>query len=106
MMRMVLFAYLSVARAEKSIPIIIGYCAMSFIYSIHLHGHSGWVIATIFTFPMGFLAWQSNNSKDLFGWRSNGPLVCFYQGTDCNPCLLCTQYVSTDNEVTKVLVYL
>jgi hypothetical protein len=34
------------------------------------------VIVTVFTFPMAFLAWESNNSKDIFGWRVNGPLVC------------------------------
>lgn len=75
MMRMVMFAYLSVARAEKAVPLLLTFAAAALLFSTHLHSHSGWVIATIFTFPISFLAWQSTNSRDLFGWKVNGAMV-------------------------------
>jgi hypothetical protein len=76
MMRVVMFAYLAVARAEKAMPILMAFAGVSLMFSIHVHGQSGWVVSTLFTFPLWFLAWQSSNSKDLFGWKVGGALVC------------------------------
>lgn len=75
MMRVILLAYLAVALAERAIPIFLAFSAVSFIFSIYLHGQSGWVITALFMFPILFLGWHSSNSSDLFGWKRRGELV-------------------------------
>ena len=76
MMRVIMFAYLSVSQAEKAIPLFLAYGAVAFIFSIYQNRQSGWVVAMLFTIPLWFLSWQSSNTQDLFGWKTTGPLVC------------------------------
>ena len=75
MMRVLMFAYVSVARAEKAIPVFLAFGGAAFVFSIYLHRQSGWLVSVLFTFPCWFLSWQSSNSRDLFGWKATGKLV-------------------------------
>jgi hypothetical protein len=83
LMRLLMFAYMSVAQAEKAIPLFLAYGGIALIFSINQNRRSGWVVSTLFTFPLWFLSWQASNSSNLFGWKKHGPLVrratCFCQ---------------------------
>ena len=80
--RLVVFAYFSVSQAEKAIPLLLVFTGTALVFSIFLHQKSGWVISVVFTFPLWFLAWdtQSAHKSDLFGWKHSSATVCTRSG--------------------------
>lgn len=75
--RLLVFAFFSVSQAEKAIPVLLVLTGTALLFSIFLHRKSGWVIAVVFTFPLWFLAWdtQSVHKSDLFGWKYSSSTV-------------------------------
>lgn len=77
--RVLIFAFLSVARAEKAMPVFLVFAGVAVGFSIYMHKQSGWVVSVLFAIPIWFLCWQSSTSRDIFGWRHGGKLVCFFR---------------------------